>query len=105
MLEKISYSNVRWRCTNSGAEFSWSAAFLEDLDLVFFPNIWILGGQSCWGRRRSPTYIELPSLYMLARFFAGDDDNQFGNFTTIHPLLELRHDFLDVSLDLVVGGY
>lgn len=48
-------------------------------------------------------YIELPSLDVLARFLASDHDDELGDFTPGHPLVELRHDFLDVRFDLVVG--
>lgn len=47
-------------------------------------------------------YVELPSLDRFAGFFACDDDDQFGDFAARHPLVELRHDFLDVGFHLVV---
>lgn len=47
-------------------------------------------------------YIELPPLEVLARFFARDDDDEFGDFGLLHPFVELAHDFLDVGFDLVV---
>jgi hypothetical protein len=40
---------------------------------------------------------------MLARLFAGDDDDELGYLAAVHPLFELRHDLLDVGLDLVIG--
>jgi hypothetical protein len=51
------------------------------------------------------THVELPSLNMLAGLFAGDDNNKLGDLAAVHPLFELRHDLLDVRLDLVVGGH
>lgn len=42
---------------------------------------------------------------MLAGLFTGDDNDELGDLAAVHPLLELRHDFLDVCLDLVVGGH
>lgn len=41
---------------------------------------------------------------MFSRLFARDYHDQFRNLSTHHPLIELRHDFLDVGFDLVVGG-
>lgn len=49
------------------------------------------------------TYIELPSLNVLAGIFVGDDDDKLGDFAANHPFVELAHDFLDVGFDLVVG--
>jgi hypothetical protein len=51
------------------------------------------------------TYVELPALDMLASLLARDDDNELGNFTAIHPLLQLTHDLLDVGLDLIIGSH
>ena len=51
------------------------------------------------------TYVELPSLNMLAGLFAGDDHNEFSDLAAVHPLFELRHDLLDVRLDLVVSRH
>ena len=42
---------------------------------------------------------------MLAGFLAGDDNDELGDLATVHPLFELRHDLLDVRLDLVVGSH
>ena len=53
---------------------------------------------------RKETYIELPSLNVLARVLVRDDDDEARDLTADHPLVELRHDALDVGLDLVVGG-
>lgn len=50
------------------------------------------------------THIKLPSLDVLARVLVGYDNHQLGNLAAHHPLVELRHDLLDVRLDLVVGG-
>jgi hypothetical protein len=41
---------------------------------------------------------------VLTSLLAGDDDDELGNLAPVHPVLELRHDLLDVRLDLVVGG-
>ena len=40
---------------------------------------------------------------MLASLFAGDHDHKLRNLSTIHPVFELRHDLLDVCLDLIIG--
>lgn len=42
---------------------------------------------------------------MLARVLVGDDDDELGDLATDHPAVELRHDLLDVGLDLVVGRH
>ena len=42
---------------------------------------------------------------MLASLFTGDDHHELGDLAAVHPLFELRHDLLDVRLDLVIGGY
>ena len=39
---------------------------------------------------------------MLAGLLAGNDNNELGDLAAVHPLFELRHDFLDVGLDLVI---
>lgn len=49
-------------------------------------------------------YIELPSFHMLSGLSAGDNQDQFRDLSAHHPLIELRHDLLDVGFDLVVGG-
>lgn len=41
---------------------------------------------------------------MLSRLFAGDDNDEFRDLATIHPLFQLGHDLLDVCLYLIVGG-
>lgn len=50
------------------------------------------------------TCIELPALNVLACLFAGDDNDQLRDLAAVHPFFKLRHDLLDVRLDLVVGG-
>ncbi len=40
---------------------------------------------------------------MLACVLVGDDNDQLGDLAADHPLVELRHDFLDVGAHLVVG--
>lgn len=58
--------------------------------------------KGCWSikkiaakERRSETqwigylYIELPSLNVLARFLASDDNDKLGDFTPGHPLIKL----------------
>lgn len=42
---------------------------------------------------------------MLAGLLASDNHDKLGDFAAVHPLFELRHDLLDVRLDLVVGGH
>ena len=42
---------------------------------------------------------------MLAGLLAGNDNNELGDLAAVHPLFELRHDFLDVGLDLVIGSH
>lgn len=49
------------------------------------------------------TCIKLPSLNMLSCLFAGDHYHKFRDLSSKHPLVELRHDLLNVRLDLVVG--
>lgn len=53
---------------------------------------------------RFGSYIELPAFDMFAGVFVGDDDDELGDFAANHPFVELAHDFLDVSFDLVIGG-
>jgi hypothetical protein len=55
-------------------------------------------------RDQRGTYVELPPLYVLTALFAGDDDDEFGYFASVHPVLELRHDLLDIRLDLIIGS-
>lgn len=50
------------------------------------------------------TYVELPALEMLAGVFAGYHHHELGDLAPDHPLVELRHDLLDVRFDLVVRG-
>jgi len=47
-------------------------------------------------------HVKLPSLYMLASFFAGDNDHELGDLALEHPFVQLRYDFFDVRFDLVV---
>jgi hypothetical protein len=82
-----------------------SPAFCDERSFAVFPNIWT------WIRvNMRPTcgqmwaYIKLPPLYVLTGLLASDDDDELGNLAPVHPVLELRHDLLDVRLDLVVGG-
>jgi hypothetical protein len=49
-------------------------------------------------------YVELPPFHMLSSLLICNDHNEFRNFATQHPLVQLRHDLLDVGLHLVVGG-
>lgn len=42
---------------------------------------------------------------MLASLLACNNHHKLGNFASLHPFIQLRHDFLDVGFDLVVGGY
>jgi hypothetical protein len=44
----------------------------------------------------------LPALDVLACFFARDYYNKLGDLAASHPFLKLRHDLLDVGLDLIV---
>lgn len=71
------------------------AVLAEYLDLDGFSGNKQRGGQC--------TNIELPTLHVFARLLARDDDYQLGDFAAVHPLFELRHDLLDVGLDLIVG--
>lgn len=57
----------------------------------------------CKGGLRGLTNVELPSLDVLAGFFACDDNDEFGDFAAGHPFVELGHDLFDVGFDLVVG--
>jgi len=41
---------------------------------------------------------------MLPSIFTRNNDNQLRYLSSNHPFIELRHDFLDVGFDLVVGG-
>lgn len=56
-------------------------------------------------QKAEPTYIKLPSLHVLAGFLVGDDDDELGYLSTRHPLVQLRHDLLDIRLHLVIGGH
>lgn len=49
------------------------------------------------------SYIELPSLDVLARVLVGDDNDELRDFAANHPFVELAHNFLDVGFDLVIG--
>lgn len=40
---------------------------------------------------------------MLPRLLARDDHDKLGYLPSNHPLVELRHDLLNVGFDLVVG--
>lgn len=42
---------------------------------------------------------------MFAGFLVGDDNNQFRDLSTRHPLIQLRHDLLDIGLHLIIGGH
>lgn len=42
---------------------------------------------------------------MLPGFFIGDNDHELRDFSADHPLVQLRHDLLDVGFHLVVGRY
>lgn len=57
-------------------------------------------------RRALPEHlhVELPPLHILAGLLARDDNDEFRDLPARHPFVELGHDFLDVGLDLVVGG-
>lgn len=48
-------------------------------------------------------YVELPALDVLPCVFICNDDDELGDLSANHPLVELRHDLLDVSLYLVIG--
>ena len=48
-------------------------------------------------------YVKLPPFNVLARVLVGDDNDQLGDLAADHPLVELRHDLLDVGAHLVVG--
>ncbi len=109
----------------AGDAFSWSCwpaagfeADLEDLDFGGGWEIWTWWREICQyavtkrascarqERRRGEreANIKLPPLDVLARVLVGDYDDELGDFAADHPLVELGHDFLDVGLDLVVGG-
>lgn len=49
------------------------------------------------------TYIELPTLDVLAGVLVGNDNDKLGDLAADHPLVKLGHDLLDVGLYLVVG--
>lgn len=42
---------------------------------------------------------------MLARVLVGDHDDQLLDLAAHHPLVQLRHDLLDVGAHLVVGRH
>lgn len=48
-------------------------------------------------------HIELPSLDMVASLLVRDHHNEFGDLPTNHPFVELGHDLLNISFDLVIG--
>ena len=56
------------------------------------------------GRPVEDLDVELPSLNVFAGLLAGDYDYQFRDLAARHPFVELRHDFLDVCFDLIVGS-
>ena len=47
-------------------------------------------------------HIKLPALHVLPRLLVGNHDHELRNLSTGHPFVELRHDLLDVCLDLVI---
>lgn len=54
---------------------------------------------------KGETHIKLPALDVLARVLVGDDDDKLRDLAAHHPLVELRHDLLDVGAHLVVGRH
>jgi hypothetical protein len=54
------------------------------------------------GKKGGATYVELPPLNALACVLVGDDNDELGDLTTDHPLVQLRHDLLYVRLDLII---
>lgn len=48
-------------------------------------------------------YVKLPSLHMLPGFLARDNHDKLGDLSTNHPLIQLRHNLLNVGFHLVVG--
>lgn len=76
--------------------------FGEDLDLRS-ANHGLVKSDGGRRQKRVGTYIELPPLNVIARVLIRDDNDQFGNLAAHHPLVELRHDLLDVGAHLIVG--
>lgn len=56
-------------------------------------------------QKAESTYVKLPSFHVLASFPVGDDDDELGDLPTRHPLIQLRHDLLDICFHLVIGGH
>lgn len=91
--------------TYLGAAFSLSVGFGVVDFLVGLLKIWtwakgLTGGFGDKGLGIGN--IKLPPLHVFAGFFAGDYDDEFRDFTTDHPFVELGHDFLDVGFNLIV---
>lgn len=66
-----------------------------------------LGARKKWGgegvqEEKRANYVKLPSLDMVASLFVGNNDDEFGDFTTSHPFVKLGHDLFDVGFDLIV---
>lgn len=62
------------------------------------------GGRLFWLGDLEDLHVELPPLDILPCVLVCDYDDQLGDLAAGHPFCELGHDFLDVGLDLVVGG-
>lgn len=91
----------------------WASVFfvtrsLRLCTLAAFPEYFDLQSpvspQNLYPPHERVSYIELPSLHVLPSFLVCDDYNKFGDLASHHPLIQLRHDLLDVGLDLVVGS-
>ena len=73
---------------------SWTASrrFAPDILLVLV---------HCLGRN---AYIKLPSFHVFASLLVRNNHDKLRDLATHHPLVQLRHDLLDIGFDLVVGG-
>ena len=54
-------------------------------------------------KEEGKTDIELPPFHVLASILVRNHEHQLRDLAAHHPLVQLRHDLLDVRLDLVVG--
>lgn len=90
------------------AAFSWSAVLDELFFLEALLKIWTCCGRGVRRDRvaygqNGGTDVKLPPLNVLAGVFIRNDDDQLRDLAAHHPPVQLRHDLLDVRLNLVVG--
>ena len=68
---------------------------------TFAPN---LINRKDFSRSTRAKYVKLPSFNVLPGLFAGDHHHQLRDFAARHPFVKLRHNPVDIGLDLIVRG-